>query len=285
MSAFLKSHDGLEIHYVYRKINSSKPTLVFLHGLGANITEWKKTCAFARKKGYTTLAIDLRGHGLSSTPEDYQFYALEHFATDLKTILNTLNIKKLILVGHSFGGSVAIVYCTKYLDSSLKAMILIQATHKYPYKKYHELNESPIFCYILRQLIKWELITNKNFPKIPEFDLTLLNRENALFQIFDELYHTPFKAMIQCLDAAKEFSTNKEKEIISTLKHINFPTLLITAGQDKVIDPKYTYELQKLIATSQLKIFEKEGHQFPLENNSGLNKELFSFLTQKSSVL
>src|SRR3989338_1584987 len=116
MSSFMKSHDGLEIHYVYKPVKSSKPVLLFLHGLGANYSEWKQTMVLARNRGYSTLAIDLRGHGLSSAPEKKEFYALEHFANDLKKILIQLKIKKFILIGHSFGGSIAIVYCTKYLD-------------------------------------------------------------------------------------------------------------------------------------------------------------------------
>src|SRR3989338_7805613 len=136
MTSFMKSHDGLEIHYVYKPVKSSKPVILFLHGLGANYSGWKNTIASAKKRGYSTLAIDLRGHGLSSTPEQYEYYALEHFAKDIKNILTQLEIKKFILVGHSFGGSVAIVYCTKYIDASLQKMILIESTHKFGKKHF-----------------------------------------------------------------------------------------------------------------------------------------------------
>ncbi len=282
MSAFIKSHDGLDIHYVYKQIKSSKPIILFLHGLGANYSEWKQTMVLARKKGYSTLAIDFRGHGLSSTPEQFEFYALEHFAEDVKKILTYLKIKKFILVGHSFGGSIAIVYCTKYLDSSLQKMILIGSTHKYPYKKYHELNINPAFCFLLRKLVQLNVLTNKSFPRIPELDLAGLCKENIFFQIYDELYHTSFKVIFQCLDAAKEFSIQKDKTIILTLQSIKFPTLLITGTEDTIIDKRYSYELKNFISTSKLKVFEKASHQLPLEDNPSLNRELFSFLAEKN---
>ncbi|MDP3728742.1 MAG: alpha/beta hydrolase [bacterium] len=282
MPTFIKSHDGLDIHYVYKQVKSSKPIILFLHGLGANYSEWKQTMALAKKKGYSTLAIDLRGHGLSSTPEQFEFYALEHFADDVKKIITHLKIKKLVLVGHSFGGSIAIVYCTKYLDSSLQRMILIESTHKYPYKKYHELNVNPIFCFLLRKLVQLNILTNKSFPKIPELNLIELYKENMFFQIYDELYHTPFKVIFQCLDKAKDFSTQKERKITSTLQSIQFPTLLITGTEDTIIDKEYSYKLKNLIPNSKLKVFEKASHQFPLEENHILNKELFSFLAEKN---
>src|SRR3989344_4942432 len=246
MTSFMKSHDGLEIHYVYKPVKSSKPVILFLHGLGANYSGWKNTIASAKKRGYSTLAIDLRGHGLSSTPEQYEYYALEHFAKDIKNILTQLEIKKFILVGHSFGGSVAIVYCTKYIDASLQKMILIESTHKYPYKKYHELNV------------------------------------NLFFQIYDEIYHTSFKVIFQCLDAAKKFSNQEDKKIVSSLQNIKFPTLLISGAEDNIVDKRYSYELKKLIPHAKLRVFEKANHQFLLEENSILNKELFSFLAEKN---
>ncbi len=278
MQDFLKSHDGLDIHYAHTKGSSTKPVLIFLHGLGANVSEWKKMVVAAKTKGYATLAIDLRGHGLSSSPEEFLYYHLDELSKDLKNILLKLKIKNFVLVGHSFGGSVAIAFCTKYLDSSLKALVLIESTHKYPYKKYHELNSNPLVCFVIRTLIGWNILTNKNFPKIPELDLTHLQKENALFQVYDELYHTPFKVLLQCLDAAKDFSITKEKKIHTTLKNIRSPTLLITGSSDKIVDPKYSYELNKLIPSSELKVFKTESHQLPLEYHALLNKEIFSFL-------
>nr|AQS34275.1 hypothetical protein [uncultured archaeon] len=278
----MKSHDGLEIHYVYKPVKSSKPVILFLHGLGANYSGWKNTIASAKKRGYSTLAIDLRGHGLSSTPEQYEYYALEHFAKDIKNILTQLEIKKFILVGHSFGGSVAIVYCTKYIDASLQKMILIESTHKYPYKKYHELNVNPFFCFLLRRLVQWNILNNKSFPKIPELDLTNLYKENVFFQIYDEIYHTSFKVIFQCLDAAKKFSNQEDKKIVSSLQNIKFPTLLISGAEDNIVDKRYSYELKKLIPHAKLRVFEKANHQFLLEENSILNKELFSFLAEKN---
>ena len=278
----MKSHDGLEIHYVYKPVKSSKPVLLFLHGLGANYSEWKQTMVLARNRGYSTLAIDLRGHGLSSAPEKKEFYALEHFANDLKKILIQLKIKKFILIGHSFGGSIAIVYCTKYLDASLQKMVLIESTYKYPYKKYHELNINPFFCFLLRKMVEFKILTNKSFPRIPELDLMKLPKENIFFQIYDELYHTPFKVIFQCLDAAKYFSTRQEKQIVSALRKVKSPTLLISGTNDTIVNKKYSYELKNIIPHSKLKIFEKAGHQFPLEENKIFNKELFSFLIEKN---
>tara|TARA_Y100000310_G_scaffold313418_1_gene361777 strand:- start:5969 stop:6814 length:846 start_codon:yes stop_codon:yes gene_type:complete len=271
--------DGVSINYQIIKKDNKKPTLVFLHGLGGNVTEFKVQAKAAQRKGYSTLSLDLRGHGFSSIPEEKEKYSLDLFANDIRTVIQKEKLKNFILVGHSFGGSLSIVYITKFNTLLPKAMILIESTYRYPFKKNHELNYSAALCYSLRKFIKWGLISNKKYPRPEELDLTQLGNENVLYQIYDEIYHTPIKSIFQCLDASRKFYNKKKEAMKKTLRTTKIPTLIVAGDIDQIINISYSREIARLISDSTLKVFKGAGHQIPLQNGEELNAEILTFLS------
>ncbi|MBT3324319.1 alpha/beta hydrolase [archaeon] len=279
MKRKIKTKDGLTLLYNYHTPKEKKkPTLLYLHGLGGNWSEWEDCLNLARKEGYGSLVLDMRGHGLSSVPEDSTYYKLENFAKDIREIVKKEKINNYVLVGHSFGGSVMVVYCSLFKNILPKALVFVESTYKYPYKKYREMNRSPLLCYPLRKLVDWGLLNNKNYPRPHEMQLKFFPKENILFQIFDEFYHTSIKTIFYCLDGAREFSEFNHDEILSSLKSVKTPTLIIGGAKDLIIDIKWSEDLHKLIPQSKLKIFANAGHQLPLENPRDLSLEIFSFL-------
>ena len=75
MKKRVKTKDGLTLVYNYNTPRENKkPTLIYLHGLGGNWSEWEDCLKFAKKEGFGSLAVDMRGHGLSSVPEEYDYY-------------------------------------------------------------------------------------------------------------------------------------------------------------------------------------------------------------------
>ncbi len=103
MDMRLDSFDGTNIFYDYRK-GRIPLCLVFLHGVAGNWTVWKKEIDFFSKKGFTTLAIDLRGHGCSDAPTAFEKYKMTNFSKDVRKIIHKEKIKKFVLIGHSLGG-------------------------------------------------------------------------------------------------------------------------------------------------------------------------------------
>ena len=88
MRKFLSSFDGTQIFYLYDKTDNPH-TLVFLHGVGSNWTVWKKEIEYFQSKGYSTLTLDLRGHGESGTPMDFNKYRLPNFSRDIYNVLKS----------------------------------------------------------------------------------------------------------------------------------------------------------------------------------------------------
>lgn len=94
---------GNKLHY--QQIGQG-PDIVLIHGLFSNIAFWWGVIAPVLAKSYRVTALDLRGHGLSGMSE--RGYRACDMAEDVTELLEHLNIRDAHLVGHSYGGAVAL---------------------------------------------------------------------------------------------------------------------------------------------------------------------------------
>ena len=97
------------------------PALLLLHGLGCDHTTWEPVIdALARR--YTVIAPDLLGHGLSDKPR--ADYSVGGYANGMRDLLTLLGIDKVTVVGHSFGGGVAMQFAYQFPERT-ERMILV----------------------------------------------------------------------------------------------------------------------------------------------------------------
>ncbi|MFA5353488.1 MAG: alpha/beta hydrolase [Thermodesulfovibrionales bacterium] len=82
--------------------------VLFVHSAGGDTTHWSSQLEHLRKTR-RAVAFDLRGHGHSQPPKDGN-YSLVSQASDIEAVVSSLGIQRFVLVGHSMGGSIAIVY-------------------------------------------------------------------------------------------------------------------------------------------------------------------------------
>jgi len=101
--------------------NLSVP-VVFIHALAGNSQQWKHQLTHFRKTR-RAIAVDLRGHGRSSSLPTTDF-SIESMAADLYSALHNLEIKKFVLVGHSMGAFVAMAYASSYA-SQVAGLLLV----------------------------------------------------------------------------------------------------------------------------------------------------------------
>ena len=111
--------NDLNLHY--RDWEGAGQPMVMLHGLASNNHIWDFVIPHL-SHGYHVLAVDQRGHGLTNYPgHDYSFTAVTQ---DLHAFLLALGIKRPVLVGHSWGGSVVLHYAALYPDY-VAALVLV----------------------------------------------------------------------------------------------------------------------------------------------------------------
>src|SRR3954462_816571 len=91
--------DGVEI---FNKDWGTGQPIVFSHGWPLSADDWDAQMLFFVNRGYRVIAHDRRGHGRSTQPSEG--HDMDHYADDLAALVNTLNLKNAIHVGHSTGG-------------------------------------------------------------------------------------------------------------------------------------------------------------------------------------
>ena len=97
--SMLTVNDGTQIYY---KDWGTGPPVVFSHGWPLSADSWDSQMMFLASKGYRCIAHDRRGHGRSSQP--WNGNEMDTFADDLSQLIETLDLKGLVLVGFSMGG-------------------------------------------------------------------------------------------------------------------------------------------------------------------------------------
>jgi pimeloyl-ACP methyl ester carboxylesterase len=99
----------------------SGPALLLLHGLGCNHTTWLPVIdALARR--YTVIAPDLLGHGASDKPR--ADYSVGGFANGMRDLLTVLGVDKATVVGHSFGGGVAMQFAYQFPERTERLVLV-----------------------------------------------------------------------------------------------------------------------------------------------------------------
>ena len=105
---------GLRTHWLHWPGTGPGPTFVLLHGLASNARIWELTAPRLVASGGSAWAIDLRGHGLSGKPSTGYNYPT--VVADVEAFLRWAGIRRPILVGHSWGASVALEFAARHAN-------------------------------------------------------------------------------------------------------------------------------------------------------------------------
>jgi non-heme chloroperoxidase len=119
---FITTADGTRIRAVSK---GQGPTVVLAHGFMATIIEWNVISKMLVDEGYRVIAFDQRGHGKTNIGSEG--VGSKQMASDYKAVLEYFNVEDGVLVGHSMGGFLSIVYALTYPEAAkkhLKGLIL-----------------------------------------------------------------------------------------------------------------------------------------------------------------
>ncbi len=97
------------------------PVVLLLHGLGCDHTTWEAVIDSLAKR-YTVIAPDLLGHGRSDKPR--ADYSLGGFANGMRDLLTVLGIDRVTVIGHSFGGGVAMQFAYQFPERTERMLLV-----------------------------------------------------------------------------------------------------------------------------------------------------------------
>jgi pimeloyl-ACP methyl ester carboxylesterase len=122
------THDGLRLHY-WEWGESNEETIVFIHGIRDQGRSWEPFIASLLALGCPikhAVALDLRGHGDSDWAGISRGYQHEDFLSDLSGLLGHLDRDCFTLIGHSLGGSMALLYAGTFPEK-VKRLVLLES--------------------------------------------------------------------------------------------------------------------------------------------------------------
>ena len=253
--------NGLEINY---KIAGSGQPILILHGWGGSSDSWIRVQEILAKNGYKIICPDFPGFGKSLTP--LQPWGIREYCNFVLNFTEKLNLQNFFLLGHSFGGRIAIKFATTYPEK-IKSLILCDSAGIKP-------KPGP-----KTRLIYWiAKIGNAIFtPKhLARFKDTARN----FFYIF--LRHKDYvKAKGTMKETIKKVF---EEDLLPELSQIKTKTLIIWGQIDKMVPVKFAYIFKEKIQNSELLILPKIGHSPHLEVPDKLAEIIVSFLANRKRI-
>lgn len=254
---------GAKIRYLEAG-EGAKPTVILLHGLGAQAESWAANIA-PLAANYHVIAPDQIGFGKSDKP--FLKYRVGTYADFLDKFMAELKIEKASLVGNSLGGWVAALTAIKY-PNRVEKIVLADAAGIQPpvieFERIYQLNNST------RDEIR------ANLKLI--FASPLFHNEALVDQFMTQRIATNDGYTINSLI---ESIRRKEDFLDAELPKLKQSTLIIWGKQDGLLPLADGEKFSKGIAGSELVVFENCGHVPQFEKATDFNKKVLEFLSKR----
>ena len=220
--------------------------------------------------GFRAIGITLRGFGKSDKP--YGEYNYDVHVSDIKKILDKLDIKNGVLGGFSMGGAIAIRYASRDNGTHISKLALFGAaapiwTQRDDFK--FNLPKSAVDDLIALNYKDRPMLLS-NFAKIFSATETSLNEGIGVWLTGINLSASSY-ATAQCLIALRD------TDLRADLAKITIPTLIMHGKKDKICSFDLAEQMKAILLNSHLVVFENSGHSLFLEETQKFNNELIKF--------
>jgi non-heme chloroperoxidase len=267
--------NGAELFY--KDWGKGQP-IVFSHGWPLSSDAFEDQMFYLANRGYRCIAHDRRGHGRSSQP--WTGNDMDTYAEDFNELMEKLNLKDAILVGHSTGGGEVARYIGRYGTKRVSKAVLISAVPPIMVKTANNPGGLPMKAF---DDIRANIIADRSqFWK----ELSMLfygyNRIGAQISegVRDSFW---FQGMMCSFPAAfycvKAFS---ETDFTEDLKKVNVPTLILHGDDDQIVPINDSAMLSsKIIKNATLKVYKGAPHGMCTTHKQQVNEDLLAFIQGK----
>ena len=269
----ITTKDSTQIYY--KDWGSGQP-VVFSHGWPLSADAWESQMLFLAQNGYRAVAHDRRGHGRSSQPSEGN--EMDTYADDLATLIEKLDLRDAVLVGHSTGGGEVARYIGRHGTSRVAGAVLVSAVPPHLVKT--ESNPSGVPLEVLDGIRAASLADRsqfyKDFAAGPFFGANRPGAkvsQGAQDSFWRQGMMAGHKNLYECI---KAFS---ETDFTDDLKKFDVPTLIIHGDDDQVVPIEAAgIASSKLVKDSTLKIYEGAPHAVTDTHKDQLNADLLAFV-------
>ena len=263
-----------DINLYYKDWGTGQP-LVFSHGWPLTADAWEDQMLFLATHGYRCIAHDRRGHGRSSQP--WNGNNMDTYADDLAILVETLDLKNVIHVGHSTGGGEVARYIGRHGTKNVAKTVLIGAVPPLMLKTAANANGLPMD--VFNGLRANTLADRSQFFKDLAIPFYGANRPNAKVSqgLLDSFWlqgmQGGFSGLFDCI---KQFS---ETDFSEDLKKFDVPTLIIHGDDDQIVPIGASALLSSmLIKGATLKVYPGAPHGLCSTLKDQVNANLLAFI-------
>jgi pimeloyl-ACP methyl ester carboxylesterase len=276
--------NGIRLHY---ERTGSGPDVVVVHGLGANLAFWYLCIAPSLAGNFSVLAYDLRGHGRSDMP--LSGYDRLTMCADLAALVDQFNIPHFHLIGHSFGGLVALEYASSHPERVLSLTLADVTVH-------HSRGDDRLF-----ELDRWKIMRKRlgqeglsipiqmpegGFPLLQELATQGLERSRqgssaprlpVPFGLWNGSSESAGRwlQLLRATSALSEFDI-PDTDSLQYMPEFTQPILLIFGEQSRWIEGGRI--LSNILPNCRTVIIPKAGHFHPLQCPRQFAKHVSNFL-------
>jgi non-heme chloroperoxidase len=267
--------DGTEIFY--KDWGTGQP-LVFHHGWPLSADDWDAQMMFFLAQGYRVIAHDRRGHGRSSQTDTGN--EMDTYAADVAELVEALDLKDAIHIGHSTGGGEVIHYAAKYgKNGRIAKAVLISAVP--PVMVQSESNPDGVPIAVFDD-IRVSTATQRNqFYQDITFPFYGYNREGAKISqgVRDNWWRQGMMGGIKAhYDCVKAFS---ETDFTEDLKSVDIPVLVLHGEDDQIVPfANSAVKSIKLLKNGKLISYPGFPHGMPTTEAATINRDLLAFIKE-----
>ncbi|EPC4043286.1 alpha/beta fold hydrolase [Enterobacter mori] len=275
--AFVTTKDGVNIFYKDWGPKEAQP-IVFHHGWPLSADDWDNQMLFFLAEGYRVIAIDRRGHGRSDQVSEG--HDMDHYASDASAVVESLDLRNAVHVGHSTGGGQVARYVAQYgqPQGRVAKAVLVSAVPPLMVKTDANPGGTPIEVF---DGFRKALAANRAqfYLDVASGPFYGFNRDGADVSQ-GTIQNWWRQGMIGSAKAhyegIKAFSETDQTE---DLKAITVPVLVLQGDDDQVVPYKNASLLQdKLLANSVLKVYPGFPHGMHTTHADTINADILAFI-------
>ena len=268
----ITTQDGASLFY--KDWGNGSP-VVFSHGWPLNADAWDPQLLFLASNGLRVVAHDRRGHGRSDQAWDGN--TMNGYADDLAAVIETLDLRDVVLVGHSTGGGEVVRYVARHGSARVRKAVLVGAIPPLMLQTADNPNGTPldVFDGLRAQVVadRSQLYRDLAAPfygaNRPDSGVS----QGVLDQFWLMGMQVGIKAAHDCI---RQFS---ETDFNDDLPKIDVPTLLIHGDDDQIVPIEASARLAApLVPGAELKIYPGASHGLFATHTEQFNNDLLDFI-------